>query len=162
MNQRRVNGALRSTGRAFTLLEVMLVIVIIAILAGVVVTNVMNQGEKAKKQATELKIKNIEQALDLFKLDIGRYPTTEEGLIALNAVDPIQDEDLAKKWAGPYAGADKGDSVKKEFKLQDTWNHDFHYKCPGEHNTKTFDLSSDGPDGQEGTDDDLVNWETEK
>lgn len=143
--------------RAFTLLEIMLVIVIIIALAAVVVPNLSGQQDKAKIWTTKIQIKGIEDALDLFKADVGRYPTTEEGLQVLNSSEQMQDEDLVKKWHGPYIG--KG---TKEFTLKDSWEKEFHYTCPGEHNTKSYDLYSTGPDTQEGTEDDIFNWEAEK
>jgi general secretion pathway protein G len=156
MNNRNKTNR-RHVHQAFTLLEILLVIGILVALAALVLPNLSGAGDKAKKGQTQVQIKTIEDALEQFKLDIGRYPTTEEGLEAMNTSDQIQDEDLVKKWQGPYLGRE----VKKKFELKDSWNHEFHYTCPGEQNTKSFDLSSDGPDGKEGTEDDLVNWETE-
>ena len=151
----------RQMKRAFTLLEIMLVIVIILMLGAVVVRNISGQGDKARRQTTMILVKSVGQDLEMFKMDMGRFPTTEEGLKALYSKDSIQDEELAKKWDGPYHGEDKGETVETEFKIKDAWEHELHYASPGEHNTKTFDLYSDGPDGQEGNDDDIVNWTVE-
>ena len=152
----------RQMKRAFTLLEIMLVIVIILMLGAVVLKNISGQGDRARKQTTAIQLRSIGENLEMFKLDMGRFPTTEEGLKALYSADSIQDEELAKKWAGPYMGEDKGGDVETEFKIKDSWEHEFHYASPGEHNTKTYDLYSDGPDGQEGNEDDIVNWEVEE
>ena len=144
----------RSMSREFNLLEVMLVIIILVTLAAVVVPNFMGTQDEAKIKTTQIQIKNIESALDLFKMSVGRYPTTEEGLKALYDADQLQDEDLIEKWGGPYLGKEGTDDED----LQDAWGHEFRYNCPGEHNTKSFDLYSDGPDGEEGTEDDVKNW----
>ncbi len=153
-----VKRSSRKTQRAFTLLEILLVIVILVTLMAVVLPNLGGSREKAKIGTTQVQMNSIENSLELFNNDVGRYPTTEEGLNALNSSDQIQDEDLVKKWHGPYLGKE----TEKEFELKDAWEHEFRYTCPGEHNTKTFDLASDGPDGQEGTDDDIVNWKKEE
>ncbi len=148
----------RTAKKGFTLLEVLLVIVILVTLAALVLPNFAGVGDKAKIDATKLQIKGLEDALEIFKTHIGRYPTTEEGLKALNDKDQIQDEELAKKWNGPYSG--KGET--KEFDVKDAWNHEFRYTSPGDHNTKSYDLYSAGPDGQENSEDDITNWVTEK
>jgi general secretion pathway protein G len=137
-------------------LEVMLVIVILVILAGVVLTNYSGATDRAKIGATQVRLKSIEDALDLFKMDLGRYPTTEEGLQALVSSDQIQDEDLVKKWKGPYLGKEG-----QPPELKDGWSRDYKYTSPGEHNTKSFDLYSAGPNGQEGDEDDIRNWKEE-
>ena len=144
----------RSMRRAFTLLEVMLVIIILVTLAAVVVPNFMGTQDEAKNKTTQIQIKNIESALDLFKMNVGRYPTTEEGLKVLYDKDQLQDEDMIKKWSGPYLGKEGTDDED----LQDAWGHEFRYTSPGENNTKSFDLYSDGQDGEEGTEDDVKNW----
>ncbi len=138
--------------RSFTLLEVLLVIVILVTLAALILPNLPARREQAKIGTTKIQLKGIEDALEYFKTDIGRYPTTDEGLAALSSSDGM-DEELSKKWHGPY--------LKKGAELKDAWNNDFHYVVPGEHNEKSFDLSSNGPDGEEGTDDDITNWISE-
>jgi|WetSurMetagenome_2_1015567.scaffolds.fasta_scaffold460369_1 general secretion pathway protein G len=157
MKSRRMKQGHRTLHRSFTLLEIMLVIVIIIALAAVVVPNLGSRREQAKVGTTKIQLKSIEDALEYFKTDVGRYPTTEEGLQALNSSEQLQDEELVKKWHGPYLGKET-----KQFSLKDSWDHDYRYTCPGEHNPKTFDLFSAGTDGQEGTEDDIVNWEKEK
>jgi len=154
MNYRTMRRS--STKRAFTLLEIMLVMVIIIALASVVVVNLGARRDKAKIDQTTIQLKSLEDGLDFFNSDIGRYPPPEEGLQALNTADQMQDEELTKKWHGPYMGKET-----KTFTVKDAWNHEFKYTCPGEHNTKSYDLYSAGPDGQEGTEDDIVNWEVE-
>lgn len=151
MNTNRCNGRGR---KAFTLLEVLLVIVILVTLAALVLPNLPGRREQAKIGTTKIQLKAIEDGLEYFKTDIGRYPTNEEGLEALISSDQLQDDELVKKWHGPY--------LKTKSAVKDAWGNDFHYSSPGEHNEKTFDLYSNGPDGQEGTDDDIVNWEQEE
>jgi len=144
----------KSFRSGFTLLEVLLVIGIIVALAALVIPNVMGRGERAKVGTTKIQMKYIEDALDYFKLDIGRYPTTEEGLLALVEKDQLEDEEEAEKWTKPY--------LKKASELRDGWNNEFNYVCPGEHNEDGFDLSSNGPDGEEDTEDDIMNWQEDE
>jgi len=138
----------------FTLFEVLLVIVILVMLAALVLPNLVGRQKTAQIGTTKIQMKSIQNALEFFKTEVGRYPTTEEGLTVLNDVEQLEDEDLAKKWNGPY--------LQKVKELVDAWGHEFRYVCPGENNEKGYDLSSDGPDGEEGTEDDIVNWEKEE
>lgn len=132
---------------AFTLLEVLMVIVILGVLAALIVPQFTGTRERAMVDTTKIQIAGLDSDLERFKMHCGRYPTTDEGLaVLLNKPD---DEEIADKWAGPY--------VKKAPK--DAWGHDLIYECPGRYNENTYDLSSAGPNGQEGDDDDIVNWE---
>ncbi len=142
----------KSARSAFTLLEVLLVIVILVTLATLVMTNLPKQQTKARIGTTRIQMKNIEDGLELFRLDVGRYPTSEEGLEALYDGDQIQEEAKAEKWDGPYL---------KKGKLEDAFGNEFTYVYPGEKNEDGFDLSSNGPDGEEETEDDIYNWEEE-
>ena len=132
---------------AFTLLEVLMVIVILGILAALIVPQFTGTQLKAEKDLTKAQIAALGSDLDRFRLHCGRYPTTDEGLAALLQVP--DDEELAEKWGGPY--------VKKAPK--DAWGHDLNYESPGQYNETSYDLSSPGPNGQEGDDDDITNWE---
>jgi general secretion pathway protein G len=138
----------RNLQRGFTLIELLLVLVILAVLATIVVTKFSGQSEKAKVTATMQQISNIETALDAFEIQVGRYPTTEEGLNAL-----VDQPNGAKDWAGPYLKQKIGN---------DPWAHPFIYKQPGVHNPKSYDVYSVGPDGAEGGGDDIGNWKEEK
>lgn len=120
----------------FTLIEVMVVIVILAILAGLVVPKVVGQSDKARVKTTETALSTTSNAIDMFKVDNGRYPTTQEGLEALNK--PLQD---AKNW--PEGGYIKGGFPK------DGWDNDLQYVIPGTEG-RTYDLFSLGADGKEG------------
>jgi general secretion pathway protein G len=145
----------RSKG-AFTLIEVLLVIAILGMMAALVVPRLMRAGDTAKVDLTKATVGSsgpLATALDLFKLHVGRYPTTTEGLKAMverpEGID--QEEDL---WKGPYIG-----SVDQ---LKDPWRNEFQYKSPGDVNTDGYDLWSNGPDGQSGTEDDIKNWKSDR
>lgn len=139
---------------AFTLLEVLLVIVILVTLAALVVPNFMGAGEKAKVDATKLQLANFEKALDIFRMNVGRYPTSDEGLEALIDEEVLEEETDQEKWAGPYL---KGSSVPK-----DEWGNDWEYTSPGDINEEGYDLYSYGPDGEEDTEDDIKNWQDDE
>jgi general secretion pathway protein G len=136
--------------RAFTLLEVLMVVVIIGILAALVVPNLFGTLEGARIDTTRSTVESgFAGALDLYKMHMGHYPTTEEGLAAL--IEAPNDDELREKWRGPY--------LKEGAKLEDAWGHEFVYESPGKVNENSYDLSSPGPNGQEGDDDDIRNWE---
>jgi len=139
--------------RGFTLIEIMVVMVILGILAGLIVPRIMDRPEEARRTKAAIQIQSLEQALKLYKLDNGQYPSTEQGLQAL--VEAPSVGRLAKKWReGGYL--DKGKVPK------DPWDSDFVYISPGLHGD--FDLMSYGPDGEpggEGGDADINNWELE-
>jgi general secretion pathway protein G len=131
--------------RGITLIELVVVMVIIALFATMVGQRVFRNVDKAKQTAAREQIAQFESTLDLFRLDVGRYPTTEEGLQALQ-VKPANIEG----WDGPY--------LKQDVPL-DPWGHQYVYRCPGQHGD--FDLMALGLDGQEGGDGnnaDVVNW----
>ena len=131
----------------FTLLELLVVLGIIAMLAGIVGPQVMNHMGESKTKAAKVQIEDLSATLDMYKLDAGNYPTTEQGLQAL-----IEAPDTAKHWNGPYLS-------KAKIPL-DPWQNEYHYVSPGEHGR--FDISSMGADGKEGgtgEDQDVVSWE---
>ena len=135
---------------AFTLLEVLMVVAIIGLLAAFVVPNVLGARDRAKIELTQALVDSgLNGALKLYRVHMDRYPQDDDdGLMAL--VEEPDDEEEAAKWAGQYVQAKD---------LRDTWGNDFIYECPGEINEDSYDLSSAGPDGDEGTDDDITNWE---
>ncbi|WP_320046864.1 type II secretion system major pseudopilin GspG [uncultured Ilyobacter sp.] len=144
------NGQRVARRRAFTLLEVLMVVVIIGILAALVVPNLFGTLEGARIDTAQSTITSgFNGALDLYRLHMGHYPTSDEGLTAL--VEKPDDDEEAELWRGPY--------LKQGTKLADPWNNPFIYESPGEYNEETYDLSSAGPNGQEGDDDDITNWE---
>jgi len=128
----------------FTLIELLLVMVILSVLATVVVPKFTRRSEQARIVAAQSSIANIEVALEAFEVDTGRYPTNEEGLQALVVAPPQLDT-----WRGPY--------IKRGIP-KDPWGNNYVYRCPGDHNTNSYDLYSYGPDRQEGGDDDIDNW----
>jgi general secretion pathway protein G len=131
--------------RGFTLLELLVVMVIIGLLAGYVGPKYFSQIGKSEIKATRAQIDGLGKAIDQFRLDVGRYPTTEEGLGSLIT----RPANLAK-WDGPY--------LSKNVPL-DPWGNAYLYKSPGEHGE--YDLLSYGKDGQpggEGEAADIVNW----
>jgi general secretion pathway protein G len=132
----------------FTLIEIMLVVVIIAILAAMVGPRLSGRTKSAKITAATAEIEaNITAALDLYELDNGQYPTTDQGLKAL--VQKPTSNPVPNNWNGPY--------LKKRQVPTDPWGNDYQYVSPGEKNEGDFDLFSLGPDGVE-SDDDIVNW----
>ena len=139
----------RGSRSGFTLLEILLVVIIIGMLVGVAVVNLGGKVKESKITATRDQIHNYESALDLYELDNGVLPSTEQGLNALIALP--SGTPAPSNWKGPYL---KPPIIKK-----DQWNRDFKYTCPGQHNTSTYDIASAGPDGQEGNEDDIGNWQ---
>lgn len=131
----------------FTLIELMIVLFILGLLAMLVAPRLMGRVGKAKQKATQAQIQMLSTALDLYHLDVGRYPSDEEGLKAL-----VQRPENLPQWSGPYL--EKG--VPK-----DPWGRDYIYKYPGEHGA--YDLSSlgaDGAPGGEGESTDISNYQT--
>ncbi|MBM3251334.1 MAG: type II secretion system protein GspG [Candidatus Omnitrophica bacterium] len=134
----------------FTLVELLLVVTIILILAGMVIPRMAGRTEQARRAAAKADIEtNIAIALDLYELDNGRYPTSEQGLGALVS-KPTSSPEPAN-WNGPY--------LKKRKIPTDPWNRPYVYVAPGIHNLEDYDLYSYGPDAVEGGGDDVTNWE---
>ena len=131
--------------RGFTLLEIMVVIVILGILASLVVPNLMGNKEQADRQKAVSDIVALENALDMYKLDNSRYPTTEQGLEAL----------VTKPQGDPAPRNYKDDGYIKRLP-QDPWGNNYQLMSPGEHGK--IDVFSLGLDGEAGTEDDIGNW----
>jgi general secretion pathway protein G len=130
----------------FTLIELLVVMIIIGLLAALVGPRFIRQEEKAKIKAARAQIELLSTALDTYRLDIGRYPTSEEGLDSL-----LRRPGGVDKWDGPY--------LKKDVPL-DPWGKAYVYKSPGDHGS--FDLLSYGADGVfggEGDNHDIASWE---
>lgn len=139
----------RKKNKAFTLIEILLVVVIIGILVAMVVPDLSGQGRKARISATRADIEaNLATALDLYELENGQYPTTDQGLKAL--IRKPGSSPQAPNWDGPY--------LKKKRIPRDPWKRVYVYTSPGIYNSGEYDLSSYGPDGVE-SDDDISNWE---
>lgn len=137
--RRRPGRVVRAAERGMTLLEIMVVLVIIGLIAGIIGVNVLGQLEEANVKTASTQIKQIGAALDLYKLSFRTYPSTGEGLQAL--VTP-------KGNAQPFM---------KEIP-KDPWDRDFVYIYPGTNNAGGFDLMSYGKDGVQGGGDDVTNW----
>jgi general secretion pathway protein G len=134
------------TESGFTLLELLVVLGIIAMLAGIVGPQVMKHMGESKTKAAKVQIEDLAATLDMYKLDVGSYPTTEEGLKAL-----IEAPNNAKRWNGPY--------LRKSKIPLDPWQQEYHYVSPGEHGK--FDLFTYGADLKQegdGEDQDIVSW----
>jgi len=137
----------RKTG--FTLIEVLVVVVILGLLATLVVPRIVGRGEEAKRTAAGIQIAELEQTLDLFHLDNGFYPTTDQGLEALVRIPSLPPE--------PRNYRDGGYMKKAPV---DPWGGPYIYRSPGEHGP--YDLFSRGPDGEEGGEGreaDINNWD---
>jgi general secretion pathway protein G len=143
MNPTMRTASLRS--HAFTLVEMLLVLVILAVLAAIVIPKMSGRSQQAKITAAQSQISSMEMALDSFEVDTGFYPA------ALNAL--VEQPNNAQNWKGPY--------LKKGIP-NDPWGNSYSYAYPGKNNPKGYDLSSMGPDGQAGGDDDINNWDDRK
>ena len=142
------------TQRGFTLLEMMAVVLIIGLLMTLVGTQVAQRIDSARVTTTAAKLKQLEQALEMYRLDNIRYPSTEQGLHAL--VEKPSGDPAPKRWQpGGYARRDM---------LVDSWQEAFQYTSPGTNNARSFDLWSFGADataGGDNNDADISNWYTE-
>lgn len=129
----------------FTLIELLVVLAIISLLAGLVGPAVLNQLGGAKTKTARVQIKDLEQSLEIFKLDVGRYPETSEGLNAL-----VENPGNIDGWNGPYL---------KSGLPKDPWNHDYQYANPGSRaEVDIFSLGQDGTQGGDGENTDVGNW----
>ncbi len=138
----------RGTPRnGFTLLELLVVLVILGLLASLVGPRVMKHVGDSKSRTAVLQIQDLGTALDIYRLEVGGYPTTEQGLRAL-----VEAPGEVIGWAGPY--------LKKSTIRKDPWGRDYHYRAPGRHGPyDLFSLGADNREGGEGEDADVVSWE---
>jgi general secretion pathway protein G len=133
--------------RGFTLIELMIVLFILGLLAALVAPRLMGRVGKAKQKTAQAQIQLLATALDLFHLDVGRYPNEDEGLKALR-----EKQDSLPSWGGPYL--DK--SVPN-----DPWGRPYVYKFPGQHGPyDLYSLGADGAEGGDGENQDITNWQT--
>lgn len=139
MSNRIVRNGART---AFTLIELLLVLVILSVLAALVVPKFTGRSDQARETAAKVDIKALSTALDAFETDTGRYPSGDEGMQAL-----IQQPAGVDNWHGPYL-----DKIPV-----DPWQTPYQYRYPGQHNPNGFDLYSLGKDKREGNDD-IDNW----
>jgi len=140
----------RRPSAGFTLIEILVVIIVLGLLAALVGPRILGRVSEAKSATARTQIELFGLALDNYRLDNGAYPTTEQGLAALQE-KPTRDP-LPLNWRGPY--------LKRDVPL-DPWGRPYLYKCPGEHTPSGYDLSTLGHDGQvggEGEDADITSW----
>ena len=130
----------------FTLIELLVVLVILGLLAGLVGPQVLRYTGSAKSDTAGLQIEELGAGLDLFHLEVGRYPTTDEGLQAL-----VEQPTGVSTWNGPY--------LKKKRSPADPWGNEYHYRSPGEQGVyDLFSYGNDNTEGGEGNDADIVSW----
>ena len=137
----------------FTLIELMVVIVILGVLAGLIIPRIMGRPDEARQTKARIQMEALESALKLYKLDNGSYPTTEQGLNALVEAPTVGN--IPKNWR-------QGGYLEKSKVPKDPWGNDFVYLSPGNHGD--FDLTclgADGEPGGEGVNKDINNWESE-
>jgi general secretion pathway protein G len=133
----------------FTLVELLVVLVILVLLFGLVGPRILGAQAKADIKTTQIDIGNLESALEFFAVDMRTFPTSEEGLQALLAA-PV-DENRSQNWDGPY--------LDSEDLPVDAWGNAYRYSYPPENGKRDFpNIWSPGKDGQDNTDDDIVNW----
>lgn len=133
---------------AFTLVEVMLVLVIILAIAGLAIVAIPNMRESANIRQAQGYVKALSTALELYQVDVGRFPTSDQGLNAL--LDAPQDLSDPSKWRGPY--------LKDNAQTHDPWDNPYQYESPGSRSRAGYEVWSFGPDGTNGTDDDIGNF----
>lgn len=133
--------------QGFTLIELLVVLAIIGLLAGLVGPQVMKHLGTSKTKAAKVQIEDLAAALDMYKLDVGRYPHSDQGLEAL-VIMP----DNTRGWNGPY--------LRKNKIPQDPWQYDYQYRFPGQHGDfDLYSLGADGAEGGEGENQDILSWE---
>jgi general secretion pathway protein G len=130
--------------RGFSLIELLVVIAILSVIAAIVAPNLLGKADDANVQATKIQIEQMTAAIDLYKLETGRYPRRLDDLVANPGDVP--------RWKGPY--------LRKKSLLQDPWHNDMQYQQPGQHGP--YDLYSYGADGRQGgtgNDAEIGSWE---
>lgn len=139
-----------AASRGFTLIELIAVLAILVLVVGVTAPLITNQVRRAKTDAAKVQLNSLEQSLNAFNLDCGFFPTTEQGLDALKTAPGVGRQ--CKNY-------DPEGYLKKNQKLTDPFEQPYIYTAPGVNNPSSFDLSSSGPDGTPGNEDDVTNWE---
>jgi general secretion pathway protein G len=128
----------------FTLMEVLLVLVILVVLASLAVNMFTGTQERADQRAAAAQVGLYKSAINMYRMDTRQYPESLDALVTKPS-----DAAMADRWSGPYM-----DKIAK-----DPWGNDFRIAAPGKHNPEGFDVWSVGPDGQDGSADDIGNWE---
>ena len=139
----------RVARRGFTLVEIMIVIAIILALASLIGIAVFNRFGEAQENITKIQMKTVEDALESFRLDFNRYPTDEEGVSVLWSSTNLENPEDEDKWS----------TYLKSPSPNDQWDNAWGYRQISEYGDQSkYDLWSYGPDGEEGTDDDITSW----
>ncbi len=137
----------KAAQRGMTLIELLVVLVILGLIGSIAGPKIMNYFGEAKSKTAKIQIEQFGQTLDLFKINVGRYPTTAEGLGAL-----VQAPSGASSWAGPY--------LRTKNVPKDPWGNEYKYTSPGQHGPyDILSLGADGREGGEGENKDLTSWE---
>ena len=148
MNQINIKRQKQNRHRGFSIMELLLVLVILAILAGIVGVRFVGVSGDAKIKAANTQMKNFETALDGYELTQSTFPTTNQGLEALVEKPSAANDDWSR-------------ALNTDAVPQDPWGNDYQYRYPGQEDEEGYDLWSNGPDGQDGTEDDITNWTRE-
>lgn len=141
------NCRVRYRAAGFSLIELLVVLVILGLLAGLVGPNVLKWISSANTDTARTQIEQFSGALDLYRLEVGRYPTTAEGLEAL-----VQAPPGTSRWNGPY--------LKKGTVPKDPWGNEYQYRAPGQNGDfDLYSLGADNTEGGEGENQDVVSWQ---
>ena len=136
----------RSREQGYTLIELLVVLAILGLLVGIAVPQLMKSLERAKSDTARVQVEKLASILDLYRLDLGQYPSEQAGLTAL-----VEAPAGIERWNGPY--------LKNREALIDPWGRPYLYRSPGEHSEyDLYSLGADGKDGGEGNNADLTNW----
>jgi general secretion pathway protein G len=154
MGNRRIGQLLRTSrgakaharAQGFTLIELLVVLVILGLLAAFAAPQVLNYLGRAKTDAAKAQVQNIASILDLYRLEVGSYPSQQDGLDAL-----LEEPAEATRWNGPY--------VKRRDALMDPWGRMYVYRFPGDHGAyDLYSLGADAGEGGDGEDQDITSW----
>ncbi len=135
-----------SRRRAFTILELLIVIAILLAIGGIVLINVLGAQDRADIGVTQVQMQTLSNAMKQFRVDMKRYPSEEEGVAVLWSSSALEDEEAASAWGGPY--------LEKPV-AKDQWGNEWVYRNPSDTEGLPYDLVSNGPDGEEDSDDDI-------
>jgi len=136
----------KGPARGFTLIELLVVLVILGMLAGLIGPAVMKHLDASKTKTAKLQVEELAAALDAYKLDVGRYPSTEEGLRSL-----VERPASTAAWNGPY--------LRKAFVPLDPWGQEYRFRSPGQHGAvDVFSYGADDAEGGTGENQDVVSW----